>query len=62
MTTGDRPLHDVAKDLRKHGFSIDQVLDELQMITGSAADDVAEKARSVKGVSNVSMNPGAHTL
>jgi len=53
-TSGDRPVKDVAKDLKASGFSVDQVLDEIGAITGAADDGVAEKARSIKGVADVS--------
>ena len=59
MTSGDRPLADVAKDLKKKGFTVDNVLDEMGMITGKGGDDVAEKLRKVKGVTDVSSNVGA---
>lgn len=67
-TAGDRPVKEVVKDLRAAGFSVDQVLDEIGSITGSADDRVAEKARSIKGVADVSPDtaidigpPGAPT-
>lgn len=67
-TSGNRPVKDVAKDLRAAGFSIDQVFDEIGSITGSADDRVAEKARAIKGVADVSLDtaidigpPGAPT-
>lgn len=53
-TSGDRPLHDVAKDLRKKGFQVDQVLEEVGSITGAGGDDIAEKARAIPGVTDVS--------
>ena len=53
-TSGDRPLSDVAKDLKKHGFKVSNVLDEIGMITGDAEEHVVAKARKVKGVSDVS--------
>jgi hypothetical protein len=55
-TSGDRPLKAVAKDLKKKGFKIDQVLDEVGSITGTGEDDVAEKVREVPGVTDVSSN------
>lgn len=55
-TSGERPLADVAKDLRKKGFKVDEVLGEIGAITGEAADEVAEKVRSVEGVADVSVN------
>ena len=53
-TSGDRSLKDVAADLKKHGFEVKTVLDELGMITGTAGEDVVPKAKKVKGVSDVS--------
>ena len=41
-TSGDRPLSDVAKELKKHGFKVSNVLDEIGMITGRAEDHVVE--------------------
>ena len=55
-TSGERPLADVAKELKKSGFKVEQVLDEIGAITGAAGDDVAAKLRKVKGVSDVSAN------
>jgi hypothetical protein len=53
-TSGERSVKDVAKDLKAKGFSVDQVLDEIGAITGAADDDVAAKARNIKGVADVS--------
>jgi hypothetical protein len=53
-TSGDQPLSDVKKKLTEAGFAIDQELDEIGAITGSAADEVAERLRSVPGVADVS--------
>ena len=55
-TSGDRSLSDVAKDLRKSGFKVESVLDEIGIITGEGGDKVALKARKVKGVADVSKN------
>jgi hypothetical protein len=52
-TSGDRPLSDVKKELTEAGFAVDQVLDEIGVVTGSAGDDVAERLRSVPGVTDV---------
>jgi hypothetical protein len=41
-TSGDRPLNDVARDIKAAGFVIDEVLDQIGIITGSATDSVAE--------------------
>lgn len=58
-TSGDRPLEEVANELRKSGFNVGEVLHEIHMITGEGGDDVAEKLRKVKGVTDVSANVGA---
>jgi hypothetical protein len=52
-TSPDRPIQEIAKDLRDAGFTIGAVNDEIQSITGSAGEDTAGKARSVKGVVDV---------
>jgi hypothetical protein len=49
-------LHEVASDLKKSGFHVDQVLQEIGLITGKGADAAAHKARKVKGVTDVSAN------
>jgi hypothetical protein len=53
-TSGDRPLAEVAKDLRKSGFEVQEVLSEIGCITGAGGDEAVKKARKVKGVSDVS--------
>ena len=53
-TSGDRPTKDVAKDLKAKGFVVDQVLDEIGAITGTADDTVASKLRAIDGVADVS--------
>ena len=53
-TSGGRALSDVRKDLVEGGFTVDQVLGELGLITGVAEDDVAETARKIPGVFDVS--------
>ena len=53
-TSGDRPTKEIAKDLKAAGFSVGQVLEEIGSITGEADDNVADKVRSIRGVSDVS--------
>ena len=53
-TSGDRPVKEVAKDLRQSGFAVDQVLEEIGVITGAASEDVVKKARTIRGVADVS--------
>jgi hypothetical protein len=53
-TSGDRSLSDVRRNLVESGFTVDQVLGEIGLITGVAEDDVAEKVRKIPGVVDVS--------
>jgi len=53
-TSGGRALSDVRNDLVERGFNVDQVLGEIGLITGAAEDDVADMARKVSGVIDVS--------
>ena len=52
--SGDRPIHEVAEDLRVAGLSVDQVLTPIGIVTGSAHPDAAERLRKVRGVADVS--------
>jgi hypothetical protein len=53
-TSGDRPLHDIQKEMKQTGFAVDQVFDEIGCINGACDDDVAEKVRKIRGVADVS--------
>ena len=53
-TSGDRPIDEVAGDLKAAGFDVDQVLEQIGSITGSAHPDSLEHLRGVAGVSDVS--------
>lgn len=50
----DRLVSEVSKELTQTGFDVDQVLDQIGCITGSASDEVAQKLRKVPGVADVS--------
>ena len=53
-TSGQRPLDEVRAELVEQGFTVEQVLEEIGLITGTATDDVVAKARSIKGVTDAS--------
>jgi hypothetical protein len=53
-TDGKGSLEDVKKNLTKSGFSVDKVLDEIGIITGTSKDDDVERFRKVDGVADVS--------
>ena len=53
-TSGKHSLKDVKKKLTESGFAVDQVLDEIGIITGTSSDDNVERLRKVAGVTDVS--------
>jgi hypothetical protein len=53
-TSSDRPLGEIAKDLKAAGFKVDQTLDQIGVITGKSDDKGVGKARAVRGVTDVS--------
>ena len=53
-TSGGRSLKDVASDIEAAGLAIDEVLEAIGIITGSASDSVAEAVRAIPGVADVS--------
>jgi len=53
-TSGNQPLSDVRKNLVESGFTVDQVLGEIGLITGAAEDDVVGRVRKIPGVVDVS--------
>ena len=53
-TSPDRALSDIVRDLEKGGFVVDQTLEEIGSITGSATKAVASKLGTIRGVADVS--------
>ena len=53
-TSGKKSLSDVKKKLTESGFSVDQVLEEIGVITGTSRDGNLERLRKVAGVKDVS--------
>lgn len=53
-TSSDRPIKDIASDLKKAGFSVGHVLEEVGSITGAAAEDTVTTLRAIPGVVDVS--------
>jgi hypothetical protein len=56
--SGSRSLNDIRKNVVESGFTVDQVLGEMSLITGVAEDEVAEKVRKIPGVVDVSPELG----
>jgi hypothetical protein len=53
-TSADRPIGEITSDLKEAGFSVGHVLEEINSITGAAAETSVAKLRSIKGVVDVS--------
>ena len=52
--SNERPIHEVAHDLRKAGLQVDQVLENIGSVTGSAETGTVKRLRSIPGVADVS--------
>jgi hypothetical protein len=49
-----RPIHEVTHDLKAAGFKVNEVLDTIGVVTGSANADHLAKLKAVRGVADVS--------
>ena len=54
VTSGERPIEQVAKDLESAGFKVNQVLHGIGQLTGSAHPELKKSLRSIPGVADVS--------
>ena len=52
--SGDRSIHDVARELSKAGFEVEQILDSINVITGKGPSGSKDKFRSLPGIADVS--------
>ena len=52
--SGDRPIHEVARDLKAAGFEVGQVLEAIGSVTGSADPTHLKQLRGIPGVADVS--------
>ena len=52
--SGDRSVHEVAKDLKAAGFEVGEVLDTIGSITGSGDPKKAKQFKGIRGVADVS--------
>jgi hypothetical protein len=53
-SAGDSPLNELKKQLIEKGFTVEQVMNEIGIITGTAEEDVVEKIKKVPGVADIS--------
>jgi hypothetical protein len=49
-----RSIHDVARDLRDAGFDVEQILEETNIVTGSAPASARKRLQGIEGVEDVS--------
>jgi hypothetical protein len=54
--SGDRPIQDVAADLRAAGLDVDQVLEAIGSVTGSSLPSNMKRLRRIRGVADVSLD------
>jgi hypothetical protein len=53
-TSEDRSIREIVTELRKAGFAVGEVHDQIHSISGDADESVARKVRSIRGVVDVS--------
>jgi hypothetical protein len=52
--SGDRPIHEVAADLRAAGLDVDHVLEAIGSVAGSSPSRNMNRLRGIRGVADVS--------
>ena len=52
-TSGDRPIADIAKDLKRAGLKVNQVNEQISSISGTSTSDLKRKLKAIKGVVDV---------
>jgi vacuolar-type H+-ATPase subunit I/STV1 len=53
IASGERPVDEVAKDVREAGFQVDQVLQAIGQVTGRAAPTLKKRLKGIQGVADV---------
>ena len=53
-----RPIREISRDLAARGFKVDQVLDEIGSITGTAAAGKGHALKDIEGVVDVAPDSG----
>ena len=56
VTVSGRAVGDVTRDLKAAGFEVDQVLDAIGVVTGSADTKNLGRLRKISGVADLSPN------
>ena len=57
--SNERPAGDIRKALEAAGFEVDQVMDEIGVVTGRSDEAAAKKLRDLPGVADVA---GDHAI
>ncbi len=52
-TSGNRPIGDVARDLKRAGFKVDQVNEQISSISGTGNSRLKSKLKAIEGVVDV---------
>jgi predicted transcriptional regulator len=53
-TSGKDSLGDIKKQLTEKGFTVEQVMDEIGCITGTATEEAVKKMKTIPGVTDIS--------
>jgi hypothetical protein len=51
--SGERPIHEVAHDLKTAGFDVSQVLEMVGSVTGTADPKIKKQLEGIRGVAHV---------
>lgn len=51
-TSGDRPMAEIARDLKRAGLKVDQVNDQISSISGTGSSRLKHKLKAIKGVAD----------
>jgi hypothetical protein len=53
LTSGEEPMQRISDQLKEKGFTIDSTLDAIGQIIASGTEDMKNKAKQIKGVSDI---------
>ncbi|OQP40899.1 hypothetical protein A4H97_14940 [Niastella yeongjuensis] len=54
VTTSNKDLDEIKKQLDENGFAVNQVMTEIGCISGTASEEVVNKLRTLPGVTDIS--------
>jgi hypothetical protein len=56
LTSGDEPLDNISRELKKNGFSIDSTLDAIGQIVAKGNEQQKKKALKIKGIKSIHLS------